>query len=392
MIGVRCASARARVLSSSTWRLLGGAVGEKPLARLLAPRGGHARLDRRQDLRKRRLGIAQDRHAGRVVLSELPRIDVKVDHFEAGRHRIDVEGQRQGQEIPAHREQHVCVQEELPDGRRHPGERPSEQGVRRRERRGVRHALGVDGRAKGLGHLDELGVGVALGDRVPGEDQGAFRPRQRLGGRFHCLPVSANPRGHARGRPQLDGALGLEDVRRQRQEDRAGRGRQRGLRRTANEPRQVLEPAHLGRPLDERTRNRWKVGPEDRLGDVEALVVLTRRHEKRRARLLGIVEHPESVPETRSHVDADDPELPGGLGVPVGHRDDGGLLEPQHVGQRGLLDKAVHERELGRPGIAEQVLDALLLENLQEGALPRRERHGDPPEREWWCRPTAARG
>ena len=222
-------------------------------------------------------------------------------------------------------------------------------------------------------------MGVALGDRVPGQDQRALGPRQDLRGGLHRRAVSADPRGHTRGRPELDHTLGLEHVHGQRQKDRAGRGRERGLRRAVDEPRQVVEPPHLGRPLHERAGDGGQVGPEDRLGDVEALVVLPRRHEQRRARLLGVVEHAHGVPEARGHVHVDDAELPGGLRVAVGHRDDGRLLEPEHVAERRLLGEGVHERQLRRPRIAEQVLDALLLQDLQERALPRQERHGDPP-------------
>jgi hypothetical protein len=213
-------------------------------------------------------------------------------------------------------------------------------------------------------------VGVALGDRVSGQDQRTLRSREHGGGRLHRGAVAPDPRRHARGRAQLDDTLGLEDVRRQRQEDRPRRGRQRGLRRSVNQPRQVLEPTHLRRPLHKGARDRGKVGPEDRLGDVECLVVLARGYQEGRSRLLGVVEHPERVAEAGRHVDADDPELAGGLGVAVGHRDHRGLLEREHVRESGRLDETVHERQLGRSRVPEEVLDTLLKQHLQEGALP----------------------
>ena len=124
VIGVRCASARARARSSSTCRVLGRADRLEPLARLPAPGGGHPRLERREEIGERRLRVAEDRHAGRVVLSELPGIGVEVDHLEAGRHRIDVGRERQRQEVAADREQDVDLRQHLAHRGRQPERTP----------------------------------------------------------------------------------------------------------------------------------------------------------------------------------------------------------------------------------------------------------------------------
>ena len=62
-------------------------------------------------------------------------------------------------------------------------------------------------------------------------------------------------------------------------------------------------------------------------------------------------------------------ELAGGLRVAVGHRHDGGLLQAEHVADLVLGRERIHQRQLGGAGIAEHDLDALLLEQFEEGVL-----------------------
>ncbi len=199
--------------------------------------------------------------------------------------------------------------------------------------------------------------------------------------------AAGSPRSRAAtrvGAKQIDLALGFEDVARQRQEHRTGRRRQRGLRRAVHETRQVGEAMHLGRPFHQRPRDRRQVGPQDRLGGVEFLVVLAGGDEDRRACLLRVVEHAHGVAEPGRDVQVDHRELAGGLGIAVGHADHGRLLQAEHVAQLVVDRERVHQRQFGRAGIAEHDLDALLLEQLEEGAfsghcgqsfLPRSSRH-----------------
>ena len=62
-------------------------------------------------------------------------------------------------------------------------------------------------------------------------------------------------------------------------------------------------------------------------------------------------------------------ELAGGLRVAVGHRHQGGLLQAEDVADVVLGRERIHQRQLGGAGIAEHDLDALLLEQIEEGAL-----------------------
>jgi hypothetical protein len=51
------------------------------------------------------------------------------------------------------------------------------------------------------------------------------------------------------------------------------------------------------------------------------------------------------------------------------------FLKGEDVADACLAREAVHERQLGRAGIAEHHLDAFLLEDLEEGLLAGREGH-----------------
>ncbi len=138
---------------------------------------------------------------------------------------------------------------------------------------------------------------------------------------------------------------------------------------------QVAEPPHLSRPLHERPGERGEVRPQQGLGEPERLIVLARGHEQRGAGALGVVEHPERVAEPGGHVDVHDAQPAGGLRVPVGHREDRRLLEPQHVPDVGLDGEGVHQRQLGRARVAEEHGDALLAQEGEKGLLAGEDGH-----------------
>ena len=62
-------------------------------------------------------------------------------------------------------------------------------------------------------------------------------------------------------------------------------------------------------------------------------------------------------------------EAARGLGIAVGHRHQGRFLKPEDVTDVVLDRESVHQRQFGGAGIAEHHLDALLLEQIKEGAL-----------------------
>ena len=265
----------------------------------------------------------------------------------------------------------------LADLGRQPRDGPAEQRMAAGKGGGIVHALEIDRGGDRLGELDELGQRPALRHAIPGEDRRALGRRQQLRRRLDRRLVAPEARRDA-GRPsEIDIFLRIQDIRRDGKEDRARRRRQRGLGGAVDHARQIGEAAHLGRPFDEGPRDLRQLGPEDRLGEREALVMLARRHEERRAGLLGVVEHAHGIAQTRRHMDIDRGEAPGRLGIAPGHGHDRALLQPQHIARRGLDREGIHQRQLGGAGIAEDHLHALLAQQLQKGALAGHQRHGD---------------
>ena len=86
-------------------------------------------------------------------------------------------------------------------------------------------------------------------------------------------------------------------------------------------------------------------------------------------RLLCVVEHAHGVAQAGRDVEIDDGELARRLGVAVGHRHDGGLLQAEQVAQLVLGRERIHQRQFGGAGIAEHDLHAFLLEQVEEGTL-----------------------
>ncbi len=91
--------------------------------------------------------------------------------------------------------------------------------------------------------------------------------------------------------------------------------------------------------------------------------------ENGRARLLRVVEHAHGIAQSGRDVEIDHRELARGLRIAIRHPHDGGFLQSKQIPQLILGRERVHQRQFGRAGIAEHDLDALLLEQIEEGAL-----------------------
>ena len=220
-------------------------------------------------------------------------------------------------------------------------------------------------------------MGAALRHRVAGDDHGLLRLRQQVGGGRDRIGIAAHARRDAGRLQQVEVGIVLEDVARQREEHRAGRRRERGLGRAVHETRQVFEPLDLRGPLGERPRQRRQVGRQHRLGDEILGVLLAGGDQDRRAGLLRVVEHAHGVAEAGRDVEVDHRELAGGLGVAVGHRHHGRLLQAEDVADVVLDRERVHQRQLGGAGVAEHDADALLLQQVEERALSGHGGHGE---------------
>ncbi len=78
-----------------------------------------------------------------------------------------------------------------------------------------------------------------------------------------------------------------------------------------------------------------------------------------------VVQDREAVREAGGDVDVDDADLARRLGVAVGRRHRGRLLEPQHVLEAGIGQR-VEKRQLGGAGIAEEIADPGGSQDLHE--------------------------
>jgi hypothetical protein len=67
------------------------------------------------ELGQRGFRITLDRDRRRIVFAELPRIDVEVHDVEARRHRIDIRGEREREEIAADGEEQVVAHQQRLD-------------------------------------------------------------------------------------------------------------------------------------------------------------------------------------------------------------------------------------------------------------------------------------
>ena len=212
-------------------------------------------------------------------------------------------------------------------------------------------------------------MGAALRHRVAGDDDRALRLGEHVGGGGDSLGVAAHAWRDAGRFKQIDVAVVLEHVAGQRQEYRPGRRRQRGLHGAMHVARQILDAMHLGGPFDERPRQRRQVRRQDRLGDDVFEVLLAGGDEHRRVRLHRVVEHAHGVAEAGRDVKIEHRELAGGLGIAVGHRHQRGLLQAEDVADVVFDREGIHQRQFGGARIAEHDFDALLLEQVEEGAF-----------------------
>ncbi len=82
---------------------------------------------------------------------------------------------------------------------------------------------------------------------------------------------------------------------------------------------------------------------------------------------LGVVKRAHRVAEAGRDMDVAGDELARGAAEAVGHGDHEAFLHRHHIGEVGMLLQRMHDRQFGGAGIAEQMRDALVLQQCQEG-------------------------
>ncbi|MFO1400476.1 MAG: hypothetical protein U1F30_04575 [Steroidobacteraceae bacterium] len=223
-----------------------------------------------------------------------------------------------------------------------------------------------DRRLVALGERDDLLPGVIARDSGAGDDHrpGALRQRggdacQRLGIALHLLADRARGEGLAGAVPVVDGDgdEGGPARRLHRHVVRPGDGRRHVLG-----PRRLAGPLHVGaREFSGPLRVQEGLVRQDRPG------LLAGRDDQRRLVAVGGEQVAERVADAGSRMQVDQRGPARCLGEAVGHAEDHGLLQPQHVAE--ALGEVAEHRQLGGAGVAEDRGEAEAAQQL-EGRCP----------------------
>ena len=144
-------------------------------------------------------------------------------------------------------------------------------------------------------------------------------------------------------------------------------------------PRQVFQPRHLDRPFHQRLGHRYQRAIQHGLHQAVALFLLARGQDHRRAGEARIEQRPHRIPQPGRDMDIAGNETAGGAAKTVGDGDDKAFLHRHHISEIGMILQRVHDRQLGGAGVAEQVRDALVLEQCKERRAPGDAIHESPP-------------
>ncbi len=305
-----------------------------------------------------------------IVLADLPRVLIDMhDFYMFGNCARRLEVNVQPQQVHADDQDDVMIGQ--PGANLGRPDRQARRGkwmIGRKAQAPVRGArFGNHGRADPLGDGHQFGHGVGLGRAAADQDRWVARRAEH----FCRFAQGGNGRAHARverfGLGQIEfGDLALQ-IHRQRQKHRT-RGRRQGrLGGAANGGGKILHAVDLGGPFHPRLGHADHVGPQDRLFEHQPTILLPGRDQEGRARAMGVVEHAHRVPQPATDVQVDDAERSRGLGVAVGHGDDGDLLQAEDVLDASILDHGIRKGQLGRAGVAEQILHAETGEHVEKG-------------------------
>ena len=214
------------------------------------------------------------------------------------------------------------------------------------------------------------GVDVAADDErrgaggVEGLDEDVESRRVR--GRALVHPAARDEAGRLGGRVEHD----VPVVHRDRHEHRAPRRAGRDVDRAGQHGRDVGRAGRLEGELDRGARQHRRVRVREQGLEVHHRPHLLPGRDHQRRTVGGRVDQgADGVADAGRGVQVDQGRTPAGLGVPVGHADDRGLLQPEDVPE--VVGELGEHGELGGPGVAEDRGHPVGPEHLQRG-LPDR--------------------
>src|SRR5712672_2471579 len=100
-------------------------------------------------------------------------------------------------------------------------------------------------------------------------------------------------------------------------------------------------------------------------------MILAGGQDHRRAGKTRIEERAHRIAESRRDMDVAGDEAARGAAEAVGDGDHQAFLHRHHISEVGMVLQHVHDRQFGGAGIAEQMRDALVLEQCEERRAPR---------------------
>ena len=323
-----------------------------------SPRRLAAALERRAD-------VADERHVGGVLAAEGFRVVGDMQHRDAFRHRLGGAIGIGDEGASADQHDRLGVLEMLAHdgevGLQHP--RPAGMGRREGGARGQLRA--PDRKAAGFREGDK--TGAHRGRKVVAEHH--QHPVGIEAGELVREPrrVRRGPKpGRGGGRRRRTAHLLVENVHRQRQKDGSAGGRAGDGEGAPQRLADVVAAAHLLRPFGDRGGERDKVAREPRLGHQVAGVLLARGDDERRLARLRGDQHAHRVAEAAHGVQVDERGAARRQRPAVGHRHRRRLLQAEDVGDVGGVDQRIHQRHLGRAGIAEDVGDPFVAKDVEQ--------------------------
>ncbi len=334
-----------------------GALGERRAALLLE--NGNQRPDRLTH-------VGLYREIRRIVLADLPVDEPDLDQAQVIGLRIDLAPHRHAQHVGTEHDHRVVRRERVAHLLLVAPKRADETGALRQEVRAIGDRRLERRTAEHFRELRRLFQRVALDDLVAAQERRPLRLQDPV---RQCLEHFVRG-AHARIDPgdggEIDAGLVVEDVAGQRDEHRTRGRRHRHLRRAADDARQILEAIDLDRPLHQGLRDRHQGIVEQGLGQAVALLLLAGSEDDRGAGEFRAIERAHGVAEPGRDMDVAGREPARCAREPVGHVDDEALLHPHHVGEVRVVLQRMHDRQLGGARIAEQMGDALVLQQRQK--------------------------
>ena len=217
-----------------------------------------------------------------------------------------------------------------------------------------------------LRELDQRAHGAGPRDIVARDDGRARRRQQQPGhGGDACRIGPGRGKGMA-GRAGGNGGLLLHDIDGQGHEYRPGRRLVGDLEGALQDRAQLIGRLDLHAPLGDGGGDGREIVAEHGIAQAEPRILLARGHDHRRVVLERAVDHADGIAEAGRHVKVHESRLAARLGIEVRGTCRHALVQMHDVLDLRIVEQRVEQRALGGAGIAEDAIDAVIEQRLEE--------------------------